>query len=70
MDITVARTPKTAAPFPSTDQILAYIQGNPSQAGKREIARSFKLNTDQKKVLKKVLREMEETGVLEKKPGG
>ena len=65
----MARTPKTAAPFPSTDQILAYIQGNPSQAGKREIARGFKLNADQKKVLKKVLREMEETGVLEKKRG-
>jgi ribonuclease R len=65
----VARTPKTTAPFPSSDQILAYIQGNSSQAGKREIARAFKLNTDQKKELKKILREMEQTGTIKKKRG-
>jgi ribonuclease R len=37
--------------------------------GKREIARAFKLNADQKKALKKVLREMEQTGIIKKKRG-
>ena len=65
----MARTPKTTAPFPSSDQVLAYINGNSSQTGKREIARAFKLNADQKKELKKLLREMEQTGVIKKKRG-
>ncbi len=65
----MAQPTKTTATFPSSDQILAYIQRNPLQAGKREIARAFKLNADQKKVLKKVLREMEQTAIIEKKRG-
>jgi ribonuclease R len=65
----LARPTKITAPFPSPDQILAYIQGNLSKAGKREIARAFKLNAEQKKELKKVLREMEQTGTIEKNRG-
>jgi len=49
--------------------VLAYVQDNPDRSGKREIARAFKLDADQKRDLKKLLREMQQSGVLEKNRG-
>ncbi|NQU62200.1 MAG: ribonuclease R [Rhodospirillales bacterium] len=60
---------KTKAPFPTNEQILEYIRENPSRAGKREIARAFKLDTQQKMTLKKVLREMTLAGDIDKGHG-
>lgn len=65
----MARAPKIPAPFPSQEDILGYINANPARAGKREIARAFKLNAEQKRDLKKLLREMQQSGVLEKNRG-
>jgi ribonuclease R len=55
---------KRKAPFPSKDEILKYIDESPSGVGKREIARAFKLDVDQKLRLKKLLREMKNEGLL------
>ncbi len=65
----MTRNPKVIAPLPTQEEVLAYVQDNPERAGKREIARAFKLNADQKRDLKKLLREMQQAGVLEKNRG-
>ncbi|NQV99275.1 MAG: RNB domain-containing ribonuclease, partial [Rhodospirillales bacterium] len=65
----MARAPKTPAPFPTQDELLSYVQDNPTRSGKREIARAFKLDAEQKRELKKLLREMQQSGVLEKNRG-
>ena len=70
----MARKKKTAgsgksAPFPSREQILEFINDSPRPAGKREIARAFQLDAEQKKILKKVLREMQDEGALERGRG-
>ncbi|MCW8916280.1 MAG: ribonuclease R [Magnetovibrio sp.] len=52
------------APFPSKEQILEFIKDSPGRVGKREIARAFRLDADQKMQLKKVLKELKEDGLL------
>ena len=51
-------------PFPSKQQIADFIRAADSHVGKREIARAFKLDVDQKRRLKKVLKEMKDEGSL------
>ena len=57
-------TPHTA-PFPSNEQILEFIADSPGRVGKREIARAFKLDAEQKLRLKKVLRKLKDSGQLQ-----
>ena len=52
------------APFPTKEQIAEFVRGGTSHIGKREIARAFKLNVEQKRTLKTVLKEMKEDGTL------
>lgn len=52
------------SPFPSKDQILEFIKDSPGRVGKREIARAFRLDADQKMQLKKVLKELKDDGLL------
>lgn len=54
------------APFPSRDEIVEFLRGSDGPVGKRELARAFHLNADQKVLLKQVLRELESEGVLHK----
>ena len=65
------KTPKPAkkSPFPSREEILHFIHSSPKRVGKREIARAFQLDSRQKMTLKKVLREMELDGTLERDRG-
>ena len=65
----MAKSPKSPAPFPTREQVLEYIQENPDSAGKREIARAFHLNAEQKRDLKKLLRELTLDGSLQKGRG-
>ncbi|MCP5367943.1 MAG: ribonuclease R [Hyphomicrobiales bacterium] len=58
--------PRTPAPFPSDEQILDFIRDTPGRPGKREIARAFHLDADQKRDLKKVLRRLETEGTLQR----
>ena len=59
----------TKLSFPSNDKILKFIEDSSGHVGKREISRAFKLNTKQKTILKKVLREMKISGVIKKNRG-
>ena len=52
------------APFPSNEQILEFIADSPGRVGKREIARAFNLDAEQKLQLKKVLKKLKDTGQL------
>lgn len=49
------------------DAIIALVRENPGVYGKREIARALKLDADQKLELKRLLREMEADGVIERR---
>lgn len=60
--------PKTA-PFPSREEILDYVLNNPQRAGKRDIARAFRLNSKQRVKLKHILREMENQGLIGRQRG-
>jgi len=59
-----ADIPKKPAPFPSRDEIVEYIRGSDKRVGKREIARAFHLNAEQKVLLKTVLKELENDGTV------
>lgn len=59
----VKRT-SSPAPFPSNEQILEFIKDSPGRVGKREIARAFHLDSDQKMELKKVLKRLKDDGLL------
>lgn len=52
------------APFPSNEQIKEFIADSPGRVGKREIARAFNLDSEQKLQLKKVLKKLKDTGQL------
>ena len=66
------------APLPSRDEILAFIarereaagERAPAKIGKREIARAFQLKGADKIGLKRVLKEMEDEGVVERRRKG
>jgi len=59
----------SAAPFPSPDDILAFIRENPGALNKREIARAFGIKGQDRTALRKILREMAERGMIEKNAG-
>ena len=63
------KKPFKKSPFPSREEIFHFINDSPKRVGKREIARAFKLDSAQKMTLKKVLREMEQEGLLERDSG-
>jgi len=67
--LTKQKKPAKASPFPSREEILEFIQTRSKLPGKREIARAFKLDTKQKMTLKKVLREMQLAGDIDKDHG-
>ena len=60
----MTKRPSSPAPFPSNEQILEFITDGPGRVGKREIARAFHLDADQKLKLKKVLKKLKDTGQL------
>lgn len=53
--------------FPSKDAILEFIKASPAKVGKREIARAFSLKGDKRIILKQVLRELSEDGLITKR---
>jgi ribonuclease R len=55
------------APFPSKEEILAFIGDKPGQIGTREIARAFHLKNDRRVELKRMLRELADEGRVEGK---
>ena len=53
------------APFPSKEEILAFIGDKPGKIGTREIARAFNLKNDRRVELKRMLRELADEGRVE-----
>ena len=56
--------PGDAPALPTPEAILDLVKGAPGKVGKREIARAFGITGGDKISLKRVLREMEESGQL------
>ena len=56
--------------LPNCKEILAFIEGHTAKIRKREIARAFNLDSDQRKMLKKLLRAMLDEGKLERHRNG
>jgi len=56
-------------PFPSREAILEFIQDSPGPVSRREIARAFKLDADQRPELRQLLKEFAEDGVIDKGRG-
>ncbi|MEO3999807.1 ribonuclease R [Mesorhizobium sp. CAU 1732] len=52
---------------PTRDELLTFIQENPDQAGKREIARAFGLKGDDRIWLKQTLGDLHDEGLVEKR---
>jgi ribonuclease R len=65
----MSRRPKTAQAhaLPSRDEVLAFLAKAPDRAGKNEIARHFRLNAAERVSLKRMLKEMQDAGLLEKR---
>jgi len=62
----VAKTPKKHKPaFPSKEELLAFIRSAQGQVGTREIARAFHLKNTARAELKRVLRDLSESGEIE-----
>jgi ribonuclease R len=62
-------TKKPALGLPTRDQIIAFIQESPVAAGKREIAREFGLKGHEKIMLKALLKDMTDEGLIDAAPG-
>src|SRR3954466_13828490 len=55
--------------FPSRQQILDFIASSDQPAGKREIARAFGLQGQEKITLKALLKDMADEGLIDSAPG-
>jgi ribonuclease R len=56
---------KKQTPFPTKEEILAFINQRPGKIGTREIARAFNLKNDRRIELKRLLRELADEGRVE-----
>ncbi len=65
----MTRRPKTsqAHALPTREEILAFLANAPDRAGKNEIARHFHLNAAERVTLKRMLKDMQAEGLLEKR---
>lgn len=57
---------KTDPPFPTREQLLAFIRESPTPVGKREIARAFHITGDRRMELKKLLAELSASGAVDR----
>ncbi|HEY0310889.1 MAG TPA: VacB/RNase II family 3'-5' exoribonuclease [Allosphingosinicella sp.] len=64
----MAKRPPRAG-LPTRQQILDFIASSDEPAGKREIARAFGLSAQDKIVLKALLRDMADEGLIDSSPG-
>jgi ribonuclease R len=60
---------KTPPPFPTREQVLAFIRESATPVGKREIARAFQITGDQRPALKELLAELSRSGAVDKGRG-
>ncbi len=60
---------KPLPPFPSREQILAYIREHPGKVTRRELVRAFGLNSSQRPQLRAILKELETGGDIARDHG-
>ncbi len=53
-------------PFPSKEEVLAFLRESPARVGKREIARAFHIRGDERVALKALIKELRSEGLLER----
>jgi ribonuclease R len=63
----VKRKRDAETPFPTRDQIVAFIRSQPGETGTREIARAFGLKNADRIELKRMLRELADDGVVSRR---
>jgi ribonuclease R len=61
----LARSKQSSVPFPTREQLLAFIKDNAGKAGTREIARAFGLKNADRAQLKRVLRDLADEGAVD-----
>jgi ribonuclease R len=61
------KPPKLPQGFPTSAQVIAFIQSSDTPAGKREIAKAFGLKGQEKIKLKALLKDMAEDGLIDGK---
>ncbi len=65
-----SKTPKTRSAedgLPSREEILAFVAEHPGEAGKREIARAFGIKGGARIALKRILKDLTDDGLIEKR---
>ena len=62
-------TKSKSARFPSRQQIVDFIRASKTRVGKREIARAFRLDAEQKIELRRLLKELESAGEIDRGRG-
>ena len=62
-------TPRPAKGLPTPKQILEFVEQSGQPAGKREIARAFGLSPHEKILLKAMLKDMADEGLIDSAPG-
>jgi ribonuclease R len=55
------------AAFPDRESIVAFVKAQPGEAGTRELARHFGLKNESRAALRRILRELADEGVIEKR---
>ncbi|BCA58832.1 ribonuclease R family protein [Sphingomonas sp. HMP6] len=65
----MSKSPKQTPGLPTREQILAFIAASPAPAGKREIAKAFGLSAQDKILLKALLKDMGDEGLIDAAPG-
>ena len=61
------KSPRARHAFPSKDELVAFIGSRPGKVGTREIARAFDLRNTDRVELKRMLRELADNGVVERR---
>jgi ribonuclease R len=62
----VSRKKSQGAPLPTKQQIIDFLAENPGKVGKREIARAFNVDADNRLALRELLRELEGEGEIDR----
>src|SRR5216684_3287065 len=61
------KSPRTKPPFPSKDDLVAFIGNRPGKIGTREIARAFGMKNADRATLKRMLQELADEGRVERR---
>src|SRR6266852_6400786 len=61
------KSPRPKPPFPTKDDLVAFIGNRPGKIGAREIARAFGMKNADRATLKRMLRELADEGRVERR---